>query len=167
MAFDPSEGPGLMFVTLPIAFSELPGGQIWLGAFFLLLLVATWTSSINLAEPMVSMLVGVGWRRSRAAILIGALVWLVGLLSVLSFSTLANVHWIGEMNFFALVSTIPTDIFLPIGGLLIAIFAAWRMSRVAAVAAMGISPGGFRLWQGLVRYVSIPLTVVVLMTSLM
>ncbi len=163
---DPSEGPGLMFVTLPIAFSELPGGQVWLGAFFLLLLVATWTSSINLAEPMVSMLVGSGWRRSRAAILIGSLVWLVGLLSVLSFSTLADVHWVGEMNFFTLVSTVPPDIFLPVGGLLIAIFAVWMMSKEAATAALGVGAGGFRLWRWLVRYVSIPLTVVVLATSL-
>ncbi|KFF47604.1 sodium-dependent transporter [Salinicola sp. JS01] len=163
---DPTEGPGLMFVTLPIAFSELPGGQIWLGAFFLLLLVATWTSSINLAEPMVAMLIGAGWRRGRAALLIGALVWAVGLLSVLSFSTLADVHWIGEMNFFALVSTVPPDIFLPIGGLLIAIFAAWRMLPEAAASALGGPAAGFRLWRGVVRYVSIPLTAVVLLSSL-
>ncbi|WP_353981133.1 sodium-dependent transporter [Salinicola endophyticus] len=163
---DPTEGPGLMFVTLPIAFSELPGGQIWLGAFFLLLLVATWTSSINLAEPMVAMLIGAGWRRGRAALLIGALVWGVGLLSVLSFSTLADVHWIGEMNFFALVSTVPPDIFLPIGGLLIAIFAAWRMLPEAAASALGAPTAGFRLWRGVVRYVSIPLTAVVLLSSL-
>ncbi|WP_110650596.1 sodium-dependent transporter [Salinicola peritrichatus] len=164
---DPTEGPGLMFVTLPIAFSELPGGQVWLGAFFLLLLVATWTSSINLAEPMVAMLVAAGWRRGRAAALVGALVWGVGLLSVLSFSTLAEVHWIGEMNFFALVSTIPPDIFLPVGGLLIAIFAAWRMPVEAAASAFGGSPAGFRLWQILVRFVSIPLTAVVLLSGLL
>ncbi|WP_189446052.1 sodium-dependent transporter [Salinicola rhizosphaerae] len=164
---DPGEGPGLMFVTLPIAFSELPGGQIWLGAFFLLLLVATWTSSINLAEPMVAMLVGAGWRRGRASLLIGALVWGVGLLSVLSFSTLAEVHWIGEMNFFTLVTTVPTDLFLPIGGLLIAIFAAWRMSPEAASAALGASGRGFGLWRALVRYVSIPLTLIVLLSGLL
>ena len=52
---DPADGPGLMFVTLPVAFSELPWGSFWLGVFFLLLL-ATWTSAINLAEPMVATL---------------------------------------------------------------------------------------------------------------
>nr|WP_242495543.1 hypothetical protein [Salinicola tamaricis] len=128
--------------------------------------MATWTSSINLAEPMVAMLIGAGWRRGRAALLIGALVWGVGLLSVLSFSTLADVHWIGEMNFFALVSTVPPDIFLPIGGLLIAIFAAWRMLPEAAASALGGPAVGFRLWRGVVRYVSIPLTAVVLLSSL-
>ncbi|WP_110670644.1 sodium-dependent transporter [Salinicola halophilus] len=163
---DPTEGPGLMFVTLPVAFSGLPGGQLWLGAFFLLLLVATWTSSINLAEPMVAMLVGRGWRRGRAATLIGALVWLVGLLSVLSFSSLKDVHWFVGMNFFALVTTVPPDIFLPIGGLLIAIFAVWRMPKEAAISALGVSPGRFVIWRTLVRYVSIPLTAIVLLSSL-
>ncbi|WP_110684801.1 sodium-dependent transporter [Salinicola aestuarinus] len=162
---DPTEGPGLMFVTLPVAFSELPGGQIWLGAFFMLLLVATWTSSINLAEPMVAMLVGRGWRRGRAAALIGSLVWLVGLLSVLSFSSLKDVHWLGDMNFFALVTTVPPDIFLPIGGLLIAVFAAWQMPKEAAASALGVSPAGFAVWQVVVRYISIPLTAVVLLSS--
>ncbi|SHF68893.1 neurotransmitter:Na+ symporter, NSS family [Modicisalibacter ilicicola DSM 19980] len=163
---DPGEGPGLMFVTLPIAFSELPGGSLWLGIFFLLLLLATWTSSINLAEPMVATLQDAGLKRGHATAVIGALVWGAGMLSVLSFSTMAEVHWIGEMNFFTLVTTVPTDIFLPVGGLLIAIFAAWVMSQETAMSALGVDARGFRLWQTLVRFVSIPLVVVVLVSGL-
>ncbi|WP_168014990.1 sodium-dependent transporter [Halomonas salinarum] len=163
---DPGEGPGLMFVTLPIAFAELPGGSIWLSIFFLLLLLATWTSSINLAEPMVAGLQGLGLKRGQAAAIIGVAVWVVGLLSVLSFSTMKDVDWIGDMNFFDLVTTVPTDLFLPVGGLLIAIFAAWVMPRDTALRALDAGPNGFRLWQALVRYVSIPLVVVVLASGL-
>ncbi len=163
---DPGEGPGLMFVTLPIAFAELPGGSLWLGVFFLLLLLATWTSSINLAEPMVATLQGWGLKRGRAAACVGVAVWAVGLLSVFSFSSLAEVHWIGEMNFFDLVTTVPTDLFLPVGGLLIAIFAAWVMPRDAAERALGAGPAGFRGWRALVRWVSIPLVAVVLIAGL-
>ncbi|WP_136065385.1 sodium-dependent transporter [Modicisalibacter radicis] len=163
---DPGEGPGLMFVTLPIAFAELPGGSLWLGVFFLLLLLATWTSSINLAEPMVATLQGWGLRRGRAAACVGVAVWAVGLLSVFSFSSMAEVHWIGEMNFFDLVTTVPTDLFLPVGGLLIAIFAAWVMPRDIAERALDAGPAGFRSWQALVRFVSIPLVVVVLVSGL-
>lgn len=163
---DPGEGPGLMFVTLPIAFAELPGGSLWLAVFFLLLLLATWTSSINLAEPMVSTLQGWGLRRGRAAACVGVAVWAAGLLSVFSFSSMAEVHWIGEMNFFDLVTTVPTDLFLPVGGLLIAIFAAWVMPRDTAERALGAGPAGFRSWQALVRFVSIPLVVVVLISGL-
>ncbi|MBZ9558310.1 MULTISPECIES: sodium-dependent transporter [Modicisalibacter] len=163
---DPAEGPGLMFVTLPIAFSELPGGSLWLAVFFLLLLLATWTSSINLAEPIVATLQGAGLKRGRAAALVGVAVWAVGLLSVFSFSTMADVHWIGEMNFFELVTTVPLDLFLPIGGLLIAIFAAWVMSAGTAERALDAGATGFRTWRTLVRFVSIPLVVVVLLSGL-
>ncbi|WP_458526555.1 sodium-dependent transporter [Onishia taeanensis] len=163
---DPGEGPGLMFVTLPIAFAELPGGSVWLAIFFLLLLMATWTSSINLAEPIVAGLQGLGLKRAQAAALVGVAVWAVGLLSVLSFSSMADVDWIGDMNFFELVTTVPTDLFLPVGGLLIAIFAAWVMPRDTALRALDAGPNGFRIWQGLVRYVSIPLVVVVLVSGL-
>ena len=70
------------------------------------------------------------------------------------------------MNAFELVSTIPPEIFLPLGGLLIAIFAAWVMPEAAARGALGVGPGGFALWRGLVRWVAIPLTLVVLVAGL-
>jgi NSS family neurotransmitter:Na+ symporter len=164
---DPGEGPGLVFVTLPVAFAELPGGPFWLGLFFLLLLLATWTSSINLAEPMVSTLVGWGLSRRMAALAVGLCVWLVGLLCVLSFSSLSDVHLIGEMNFFGVVSTIPPEIFLPLGGLLIAIFAAWVMPEQEALRALDAGPNGFRVWRAVVRWVSIPLVLVVLFSGLL
>ncbi|SDM81509.1 neurotransmitter:Na+ symporter, NSS family [Franzmannia pantelleriensis] len=163
---DPAEGPGLMFVTLPIVFAELPWGSLWLGLFFLLLLLATWTSSINLAEPMVAGLQGLGLRRSRATALIAVSIWLVGILSVLSFSHLEAVHIVAGMNFFELVSSVPSETFLPIGGLLIAVFAAWVVPRETALRALDAGPTGFRLWQGVVRWVSIPLTALVLLSGL-
>ena len=52
----PNSGPGLMFVTLPIAFAHIPAGALVGGLFFILLLFAAWTSSINLAEPMIIIL---------------------------------------------------------------------------------------------------------------
>jgi len=164
---DPGEGPGLMFVTLPIAFAELPWGALWLSVFFLLLLLATWTSSINLAEPMVATLQGLGFGRGKATAVVGIAVWLVGLLSVLSFSALAEWRPLFGMNAFDLVTTIPTEIFLPVGGLLIAIFAAWVMPKAEVQAALGVAEPGFVLWRTVLRWVSIPLTVVVLAAGLL
>ena len=164
---DPGEGPGLMFVTLPIAFAELPWGSVWLSLFFLLLLLATWTSSINLAEPMVATLRGLGVNRAKAAAMIGLGVWLVGLLSVLSFSHLAEWRPLFGMTAFDLVATIPTEVFLPVGGLLIAVFAAWIMPRDQARVALGAGETGFHLWQAVVRWISIPLVVLVLIAGLL
>jgi neurotransmitter:Na+ symporter, NSS family len=138
-----------------------------LSTFFLLLLLATWTSSINLAEPIVATLQGQGLGRGQAAAVIGVAVWLVGLLSVLSFSTLAEWRPLAGMNVFELMTTVPTEIFLPIGGLLIAVFAAWIMPQGAARGALGVGEPGFRLWLGVIRWVSIPLTVLVLAAGLL
>ncbi|MYL25081.1 sodium-dependent transporter [Halomonas alkaliantarctica] len=163
---DPASGPGLMFVTLPIAFSELPGGSLWLSVFFILLLLATWTSAINLAEPMVATLEGLGMRRSRSTAVVALGVWLLGLLSAFSFSFMADFRPLFGRNMFELVSSIPPDIFLPIGGLLIAIFAAWVMPRATVVHALGVNERGFVVWQTIVRWIAIPLTFIVLIGAL-
>ncbi|WP_447894816.1 sodium-dependent transporter [Vreelandella sp. GE22] len=159
---DPAQGPGLMFVTLPIAFSELPFGSIWLSGFFLLLLLATWTSAINLAEPMIATLTGFGWRRSISTALVAASVWLLGVLAALSFSTLGEFRPLWGRNVFELLSSIPPDIFLPLGGLLIASFAAWVLPESLGSQALGAGSRGYRLWRATLRFVSIPLTLVVL-----
>ena len=126
------------------------------------MLLATWTSSINIAEPIVEVLEGWGLKRRHAALVVGVSVWAMGLLSVLSFSSLKDVHVLGEMNVFDAVTTIPPDFFLPIGGLLIAIFAAWVMPQNRALAGLGTSRGFFRTWRWVLRWISIPLVVVVL-----
>ena len=164
---DPTDGPGLIFVTLPIAFSELPWGSLWLSVFFLLLLLATWTSAINLAEPMVATLQGLGLRRSISTAIVALSVWLIGLLSALSFSTLAEFRPLFERNVFELVSSIPPDIFLPLGGLMIAIFAAWVMPQKRALHALGVGESGYLVWRNIIRWVSIPLTLIVLLAGLL
>ncbi len=164
---DPTDGPGLMFVTLPIAFSELPWGSVWLSVFFLLLLLATWTSAINLAEPMVATLQGLGLRRSISTAIVALSVWLIGLLSAFSFSTLAEFRPLFGRNVFELVSSIPPDVFLPLGGLLIAVFAAWVMPRDRVVSALGIGESGYLVWRNIIRWVSIPLTFIVLLAGLL
>ncbi|MGP9569253.1 sodium-dependent transporter [Halomonas sp. AOP25-F1-15] len=164
---DPAEGPGLMFVTLPIAFSELPWGSVWLSVFFLLLLLATWTSAINLAEPMVATLQGLGLRRSLATLVVAVSVWLIGLLSAFSFSTLSEFRPLFGRNVFELVSSIPPDVFLPLGGLMIAIFAAWVMPQERVASALGAGERGYLVWRNILRWVSIPLTFIVLLTGLL
>ena len=163
---DPTQGPGLMFVTLPIAFSGLPWGALWLSIFFLLLLLATWTSAINLAEPMVATLQGAGLGRTKATLLIALGVWLMGLLSAMSFSTLADFRPLFGRNVFELVSSIPPDIFLPLGGILIAVFATWVMPQDQAKQALGNHGRGFYVWLNVVRWIAIPLTFVVLLSAL-
>lgn len=163
---DPAGGPELVFITLPLAFGSLPFGSVLLAAFFMLLLFATWTSSINLAEPMVASLQERGLSRAWAAVSVGVCVWAMGLLSALSFSTLANVHPWKRMTFFDLVTSIPTDIFLPLGGMLTAIFAIYVLNQAHAARAYGSTAKGFGCWYIVTKYMAIPLVTVVLITAL-
>ncbi len=91
----------------------------------------------------------------------------MGLLSAFSFSTLADFRPLFGRNIFELVSSVPPDVFLPLGGLLIAIFAAWVMPRNAVVKALGMGERGYLVWRNVVRWVSIPLTFIVLLSGLL
>lgn len=53
---EPGSGPGLIFVTLPLAFGKMSGGVLFGAVFFVLLLVAAITSAISMLEPVVEWL---------------------------------------------------------------------------------------------------------------
>ena len=154
---EPSAGPGLIFQTLPIAFGSMPGGQ-WFGTvFFVLLVFAAWSSSISLVEPAVAWLVdGRGWRRGVAAVMVGALAWFLGIGSVLSFNL-----WSGEeyqlfgRTLFDLKDFVASNIMLPLGGLMIALFVAYGAGRHMALDELSISRQRlFDAWWFVIRYIS-------------
>lgn len=140
----PAAGPGLMFVTLPIAFADMTGGLYIGTAFFLLLSIAALTSAISLLEP------GVAWLSERgrlgrlpASLLLGGIAWLGGIACIHS-GTVFN-----ALDFTA------TNILLPTGGLLIALFAGWRLRPSLLQAELGdLPPGLFRLWCLLARVIA-------------
>lgn len=123
---EPAAGPGLLFKTLPLAFVQMPGG-IWFGTlFFVLVLFAAWSSSISLLEPLVAWFVESGWTRARATMVLALAAWLIGIGSVLSFNLWADATLFGKTVFDSL-DFLTTNVMLPLGGLLIAVFAGWVM----------------------------------------
>jgi neurotransmitter:Na+ symporter, NSS family len=160
----PGAGPGLIFQTLPIAFGHMPGGVLFGSLFFLLLVFAAWTSSISLIEPMVAwMIENHGIKRVPAACMAGGLSWLLGIGTVFSFNIWsAEKYRLFGMTFFDAVDFLTANIMLPLGGLFIAIFAAWLMKREASMDefAMGDSLG-YRLWLFLVRFIT-PVAVMII-----
>jgi NSS family neurotransmitter:Na+ symporter len=159
---EPGSGPGLIFNTLPIAFGHMPGGIFFGSLFFLLLTFAAWTSAISLIEPIVAWLVeNRGHSRIYAATVSGGVVWFLGIGSVLSFNL-----WSGEKyqifgkTFFDILDYLTANIMLPLGGLLIAIFAGWQMRRATCVEELAIAEEpAFNLWYFVIRYIS-PVAVV-------
>jgi NSS family neurotransmitter:Na+ symporter len=157
---EPGAGPGLIFQTLPLAFGAMPGGQLFGALFFILLLFAAWTSAISLVEPAVAWLVeNRGFSRMRAAIIIGVLVWLLGIGTVFSFNLWAEVK-LFDMTFFELLDYLTANIMLPLGGLLIAAFAGWQMHRSSTMDELAIGDGvRYAVWHNVIKYVT-PVAVV-------
>lgn len=127
---DPAEGPGLIFVTLPIAFGNMAGGHLVGTLFFVLLLFAAYTSAIGMLEPVVAWLEEKRpGRRKQVAMTAGLAVWVLGLGSVFSFSFMADFQplaFIGiEKNFFGIADFTVANILAPINAFLIALFAGW------------------------------------------
>ncbi len=152
---DPAEGPGLAFVSLPLAFGTMPWGTFFGTLFFLLLTFAAWTSAISLMEPVVAYLVeNRNISRVQATVWAAAVTWVVGLGSVLSFNYWSDLSVIGGLNIFELLEFLSFKIILPIGGLLIAIFAGWLMSQPATRDELALSSGGYAVWRFVIRYVA-------------
>jgi len=169
----PSEGPGLIFVTLPVAFAQMPGGMIVAAFFFLLLFFAAYTTAVGMLEPMVSWLVErFNVRRSVLAVLAGLAVWLLGVASVLSFSVLSDVYpmdFVSAMQgktFFDVVDFTIANILLPINALLIALFAGWSLDKLAVSQELGVTDGPWLMyWRFAVRYL-VPVALTLIMIDL-
>lgn len=150
----PTAGPGLMFISLPIAFKSLYMGHVIGLAFFVLLLFAAWTSSISLLEPLVAYGQSYcGWSRFKSVLAGGLLAWLLGLLSAFSFNLLADWSVMGKGNFFEWISYITTNCLLVLGGFGYAIFVGWCVPVDKLKNALTVNHQVFFLWYRVVRYI--------------
>ncbi len=126
---DVNAGPGLVFITLPGVFSSMPLGGVAAVLFFLALLLAAITSSISLMEVLAAYIIE-ELRKSRAmAVIISfVLCGVVGTFCSLSFGPLEGFKLFG-LSVFDFFDYITSNIMLPVGGLLLAVFAGWKLKR--------------------------------------
>jgi NSS family neurotransmitter:Na+ symporter len=156
---DPASGPGLMFVTLPLAFARMPFGALAATAFFLLLSLAALASAMSLLEMPVSLLrQWGGWSRPAATLAAAATCWLLGLPTVLSFNRwsswypLAPVPALATSTAFECVDHLASNVLLPLGGFGLAIFGGWIARPDLLVGELGISRATGRAMVRLLRY---------------
>lgn len=126
--FTPSEGRGLVFKTLPLLFGKLPGALLISTLFFILFVFTALTSSVALVEVVAANFIDLfGWSRRKAVLITGASCFIFGIPSALSGSNTLFANWAGiyGKTFFATVDDLVSVWFLPIGGLLMAIYAGW------------------------------------------
>lgn len=137
---EPSSGPGLVFITLPNVFQQMPGGHIFSFLFFLLLTVAALTSSISILEVVVAYFdEELKMKRHVATVFATALITLLGVICSLSMGIFSDYTFF-DLNFFDLLDWISANLMLPLGGLFISLFIGWKFGRKKVLAE--IEKGG-------------------------
>ena len=163
---EPSAGPGLIFVTLPIAFGNMTGGTVLGALFFILLSFAALTSSMSLLEPVVALLeekTPLG--RKSATLVAGSVIWLLGVASLLSFNHWSDIQIMGN-NIFDFLDKLTSKFMLPLTGLGIIIFAGWFMNQDSIRRELGLEGLGYTIWRIVSRFVA-PLAVIAVFISLL
>lgn len=142
---EPTKGPGLIFITLPNVFIQMPGGLIFSVLFFILLTVAALTSSISILEVVVAFLteeLKIG--RVVATIFATVTISLVGVICSLSMGHLDFPIFLG-LNFFDTLDFFASNVLLPIGGFFIALFIGWYFGKNKALKELS-NKGKLNIW---------------------
>ena len=160
-----TQGPGLLFQTLTVAFGAMPGGQLFGTLFFILLIFAAWTSSISLIEPMVIWLIEkFNISRIQAAIISSGTAWLLGIGTIVSFNIGKEIK-IFNMNIFEMLDYLTSNILLPMGGIMITIYVSWLISKESIDSELNIRSTILRrIWYLSARIIA-PLAVIFVMLN--
>lgn len=147
---DVAAGPGLFFVSLPIAFGQMPMGDLIGGAFFTLALFAALTSSISLME------VGVSWLEERQGVSrFGASVGVGFVLFMIGAGYIYSTSYIDFADF------VTGQLMLPIGGILVCFFAGWVLSQEDMESELGTGQV-MKMWRFACRYIVPPVVTFIL-----
>ena len=156
---DPASGPQLVFITLPQVFLAMPAGQYVGVLFFFLLTAAALSASISGVEVVTSYAMRrLRWTRPKTAIAVGSAIFVTGIPASLGFGLWSDVTWQGR-SILESTDYLVSNVLLPLGGLLTALFVGWRWSAPALAEARLQATRAGRLWIGLLRFV-IPLLIV-------
>ena len=164
----PSEGPGLVFVTLPNVFAQLPGGYLVAVAFFAMLLIAAITSAISIMEMITAYAIEeFKIKRTQAVAYISVGISVLAVLSALSQVEGTGLTVFG-WNVFDLLDTLSSNYLLTAGGFLIAVFVGWvlgkRLLYRTFTSGGRYARGLYRPFRFVVRYV-VPVAVAMIFLS--
>ncbi len=165
---EPAQGPGLIFGTLPKVFSSLAGGPVFAFLFFVLVFFAAVTSAIALLEVVVSFAIdSLGFNRKHATLALGAVIFVVGIPSALSFGALSGIQ-ILNYSVFDFVGVITDNILLPLGGITMCYYVGWKWHPEYLVQEIERDGRPFpikRLWIFCIRFLTPVLVGIVTLTG--
>lgn len=148
---DPAGGPGLVFVSVPLAFARMPLGTAAAFAFFVLLFVAALASAISMLELAVAALTrSFGWPRARASAVTAAACFVAGLATVFSFNL-----WSGwRATPFEILDYATSNVLLPAGAFLLAVLSGWVLPASLLAEELRLTPAGAARLRWVLRYVA-------------
>jgi len=170
--FKPEAGPGLVFQTLPVLFSKLPGTLVLSTIFFVLFIFATLTSTISLLEVLVANLIEVfAWTRKKAVIISGIATFFLGIPTALSGTNSLFKNWknIYGTDFFTTINNLTASWLMPISAFFTVIFISWIMKKTFTKEELSKGTSHQKLvsiWFFLVRYLApIAILIIILQES--
>ncbi len=147
-------GPTLMFESLPLIFAQIPMGEALAILFFALLIFAAFTSAISLLEvPVAFMIQQFKLSRAQATLLIGSVIFLLGVPSALS------------LDFFNLFDSLASKIMLPLGGVFICLFVGWVMknNETREEFRYKVEILSYPIWRFVIKYIAPIVTLFILL----
>ncbi len=168
---EPTEGPALLFNTIPLVFSKVPFGNLLIIVFFLLTSMAATMSMLSLAEVPVAFLTEeFNMNRKTAVISTMSITALVGVLTVHPQSLFGAIKLFG-LNFFDLFDFISSNILMPITGGLTIIFVAYFTSKADIIDEISNghtlhNKGAIKVYYYITKYVAPLLILIVFLNSL-
>lgn len=170
LGFEPGSGAGLTFITIPGIFTKIPAGRFFGFAFFLLLSIAALTSAISLLEVIVAWAVDEkGLKRKKASVLFGIIIFSIGVFPALGYSMLNNISF-RSMDILDTFDWFANSIFMPLGGLLTAIFTGYIWCAHSACREANLTKSRIyvgRWWVFLIRYIVPPAIIVIMIFGLL
>ncbi len=162
----PSAGPGLIFMSLPLAFQQMPFGTAFGALFFAMVSIAALTSAISLAESTVAYLnEKYGISRFKGAVAAGLVLLLLSLLAMLSFNLMAGWTPLGK-NLFDWMDYLTSRWMMPLGGIFMVLLAGYALRGEIMRDELNLPPLGYAVWLFMVRYVCPVLIMMVFLHAL-
>ncbi|MCB1082644.1 MAG: sodium-dependent transporter [Chlamydiia bacterium] len=162
--FEPQQGTGLIFKTLPYLFAQLPGSLVISTIFFTLFVFTALTSAIPFVEVVATNIMELAkWPRKRATIAVAIGTFIFGIPSALASSHHLFPKWqeIYGHNFLDTIDLFVSTWVIPVGGLLTALFIGWGLKREISKEEFPLGKKWhlfFRIWHFFMKWI-IPLTI--------
>lgn len=161
---EPSSGPGLVFISLPNVFSQMSGGYIFGIMFFVLLFLASLTSTISLLEVVVAFLSEqFKFERKRAAVISTLVITIIGVFASLSNGVLSEFKIFGD-NIFDFIDNLTANYFLTGAAFISVIYVGWFLDKEVIIKQLSNGKktsydGMMKLFMFLIKYL-VPVAIV-------